>query len=98
MLEKTTWLPICFAPDALLMLVCRSCDNIYSKQLEPDPPLLIIDVVYIMTPLVASEKHPSVDRLGKVGSGTGKQETDDETKEPEDGTEDLDDKNLDEPV
>jgi hypothetical protein len=25
-----------------------------------------------MTPLVVSEKHPSVDRLSKVGGGTGK--------------------------
>jgi hypothetical protein len=63
-----------------------------------DPSLLVIDIVYIMTPPVASEKHPSVDRLGEVGSGTRKQETDDKTKESEDGTEDLDNKNLDEPV
>jgi len=40
----------------------------------------------------------STDDLGEVGSRAGEQETNDETEQSEDGTEDLDDKNLDEPV
>jgi len=56
----------------------------------------VIDIVYIMTSLVADEKCPDVDRLGEVSSRTGEQETDDKTKESEDGTENLDNKNLDE--
>jgi hypothetical protein len=51
-----------------------------------------------MTPLIADKQHPSVDCLSEVGSRAGEQETDDETEESEDGTENLDDKNLDEPA
>jgi hypothetical protein len=80
------------------MLVCLSCDNICFEAAWTDPSLLVIDVVYIMSPLIAGKKHTSIDRLGEVGSGAGEQETDDKTEETEDGTEDLDDKNLDEPV
>jgi hypothetical protein len=58
----------------------------------------VVDIVYIMTRLVADKEHPSVDRLGEVGSRTGEQETDNKTEETEDGTEDLNNKNLDEPV
>jgi hypothetical protein len=60
--------------------------------------LLVLDVVCIMIPRVAGKKQSRVDSLGEVGSRAGEQETDDKTEESEDGTEDLDDKNLDEPV
>jgi hypothetical protein len=53
--KKTTWLPICFAPDALLMLVCQSCDNVCFEAAWTDPSLLVIDVVYIMSPLIAGK-------------------------------------------
>jgi hypothetical protein len=43
----------------------------FTEAAWPGPPLLVIDNVYIMTPLVADKKHPSVDRLGEVGSRTG---------------------------
>lgn len=80
------------------MLVCQSCDNACFEAAWTDPSLLVIDVVYIMSPLVAGKKHPSIGRLGEVGSRAGEQETDDKTEESENGTEDLDDQNLDEPV
>jgi hypothetical protein len=37
------------------MLVCQSCDNVCFEAAWTDPSLLVIDVVYIMSPLIAGK-------------------------------------------